>query len=71
VHGKCRFLDAHGKLGRARSCGKPLFVHVAGPASWKSRTRGLARGSYSVRFRTADTRGNARKHPRARVVSVH
>jgi Tol biopolymer transport system component len=70
AHGRCRFLDAKGKLGRSRSCARPVYARVKSAAGWHHRTRKLPHGSYVVRFRTVDARGNARRHPAAHVVSV-
>jgi hypothetical protein len=70
--GRCRFLSARGRLGRAGKCASPVWLKARGGARWTfaKRTR-LPRGSYSVFVRAAgaeprsyrlavDRRGRAR-----------
>jgi hypothetical protein len=56
AHHRCRFVTRHGKLGRARSCSKPVFVAARGVASWQLTTKALPPGRYTVRLRTGATK---------------
>jgi hypothetical protein len=58
-HGRCRFLAANGRLGRKRSCARPLRLRARGKRSWKLqlKTR-LPRGRYRMQVRAIDRRGN-------------
>ncbi|MEA2409640.1 MAG: hypothetical protein QOC77_201 [Thermoleophilaceae bacterium] len=60
VHrGRCRFLAANGRLGRARSCARPLRLRTRGTRSWKLQLKvHLPRGSYRLQVRAVDRRGN-------------
>jgi hypothetical protein len=70
--GKCRFVSARGRLGRAGKCTRPAWQRARGGARWTFAKRArLERGSYSVFVRAAgaeqrtyrlavDRRGRAR-----------
>ena len=56
---KCRFLSAKGKVGRRRSCAKPVFLHAKGTTSWSLKLkRRPARGSYAISARATDAAAN-------------
>jgi hypothetical protein len=59
THGRCRFLAANGRLGRARSCTRPLRLRARGKRAWKLQLKAhLPRGRYSLQARALDRRGN-------------
>ena len=62
--GRCRFLGRQ-RLGRLRSCRKPLFRRIRGDAGWRSRTRRLQRGRYLIGFSHA--RRARQSHPAASI----
>jgi hypothetical protein len=75
VHGGCRFLDPHGRLGRPRRCSKPILLRARGTAHWrlKLNARGLPRGRYRVTVRAFDTAGNREaptRHANTTVVTL-
>ena len=56
---KCRFVQANGKLTKARSCKKPVFVRAKGTNRWSlSLKRKLPRGKYTIQVRARDAAGN-------------
>ena len=56
---KCRFVKANGKLTKARSCKKPVFVRAKGTSNWSlSLKRKLPRGKYTIQVRARDAAGN-------------
>jgi hypothetical protein len=67
--GMCRFLVGR-RLGPKRACSRPLYRRVRGGLGWSSRVRHLRAGTYEVRFRTTDVRGNGTRHPKRHVVRV-
>ena len=67
--GGCRFSDGK-KLGARRRCSKPVYLRVKTRAGWRKVTDGLPKGSWEVRFRTTDVRGNVTKKPKPRVVKL-
>jgi Tol biopolymer transport system component len=69
--GRCRFLRSDGKLGARRSCGDPVYAKAPldGPG-WRKRTKSLPKGTYEVRIRATDARGNTTRKPKRRVVKV-
>ena len=69
---KCRWVSARGRLGKARSCSKPVWMRAKGTASWTSKLSfkpRLPRGSYVLRGRGLDAAGNQRT-PAARTVKL-
>ncbi len=68
---RCRFLRSDGRLGSRRSCGRPVYSRVPlDSAGWQKRTKRLPKGTYDVRFKATDTRGNTTRKPKRRVVRV-
>ena len=56
---KCRFVQANGKLTKARSCKKPVFLRAKGTSTWSlSLKRKLPRGKYTIQVRARDAAGN-------------
>jgi hypothetical protein len=56
---RCRFLNAKGRAGRARSCHKPVFLKAKGTSRWTLTIKRLpARGTYVVVVRARDASGN-------------
>jgi len=56
---RCRFFSKRGKLGKARSCAKPVYLRATGTKSWRLRLTGrFATGSYRVTVRARDAAGN-------------
>jgi hypothetical protein len=66
VRGGCRFVDSRGRLGRKRSCHRPVFVAAHGAERWSARFKGrYPHGVWVVRFRAYDSAGNVvRPRPR-------
>jgi hypothetical protein len=60
----CRFSTARRATGR-RPCDRPLFVRLRSARSLLGMTRALGRGSYVVRLRASDRRGNRTGRTRA------
>jgi hypothetical protein len=59
---------APGRLGRARSCHRPLELLARGTARWRLSIRAhLPRGRYLVTARAIDTAGNASAPARRRL----
>jgi hypothetical protein len=59
---RCRFLTAKGKAGKARACGKPVFLKARGTAKWTLKiARRPAAGRYEVFARAVDAAGNKGK----------
>jgi hypothetical protein len=56
---RCRFVDARGRLGKARSCAKPVWLKARGTAAWSlSLKRKLPSGTYTIQVRARDAAGN-------------
>lgn len=70
VKGGCRFLQQSRRLGARRACSRPTYVGVTDGTGWKKQTAKLPKGTYEVRLRTVDVRGNAVRKPKRRVVRV-
>lgn len=66
--GRCAFLRADGRFGRATSsCGPRGFTQVAtGTKAWRVRTPALARGTYHLWVRAKDSSGNVERPQRSR-----
>ena len=61
---KCRFVAAGGKLAKAHSCSKPVWLRAKGTASWSlALPRRLPRGSYTILVRARDAAGNVQAKP--------
>jgi hypothetical protein len=59
ARGRCRFVDARGRLGRARNCLRGLPLLARGTSRWSLRLRArLPRGRYVLLARAVDTAGN-------------
>jgi len=59
--GKCRFVSASGRLGRAQSCSHRHYVRAHGTKHWTLRLRrALRRGHYVAFVRARDAAGNQR-----------
>jgi Quinohemoprotein amine dehydrogenase, alpha subunit domain III len=68
---RCRFVDARGRLTRARSCARPVRLRAAGRASWSFATkRTLPRGTYAIQARAVDAAGNVQTRPAKRTRRV-
>jgi hypothetical protein len=60
--GRCRFVSAHGKLGRARACSRPVYLRARGTGSWRLRLDGtFPAGEYRVTVRARDGAGNSER----------
>ena len=58
-HGTCRVLGRRGRLGRAKSCKRPLYLPARGTSHWRfTRRAKLPAGSYVFRSRAVDRAGN-------------
>ena len=56
---RCRFVDRHGKLTKARKCSQPLFLKAKGTSNWSlSLARKLPKGTYKIQARAVDAAGN-------------
>ena len=71
AHGKCRFLGANGRLGKARKCSKAVFLAAKvknGPrklTSWTFKKKvSLPLGRYVVAVRGVDPKGHRELIPR-------
>ena len=69
-HNRCRFLQKS-HLTKRRSCSKPRYITVGSVKAWHKRTGHLPAGTYVVRFRTTDSRGNTTRHAKRHVVRLH
>jgi hypothetical protein len=68
---RCRFVAATGKLTRARSCRKPVWLAAKGTASWSfGAKRTLPRGAYAMRARARDRAGNVQAKPASRAARI-
>jgi hypothetical protein len=68
--GKCSFLGARGKLGKAGSCEAPVWLKARGTAKWSAALRGkLAKGSYFAFARAIGADGKAGDFERGRLVA--
>lgn len=63
VGNRCRFLGTK-RLGRLRSCRKPLYHAVSTDRQWRARAAKLGTGLSVIGFRTRDVKGNRTKAPR-------
>ncbi len=63
VGDRCRFLGTR-RLGRLRSCRKPLYRPVNTDAQWRARAAKLGKGLSVIGFRTRDVKGNRTRAPR-------
>lgn len=61
--GRCRFLGRR-RLGRVRSCSKPIFRQVRSDPEWRSRIARLGKGLHLLGFRAVDVHGNGVRRPR-------
>ena len=69
--GRCRFLRSDGRLGARRSCSQPVYAKAPlDEKGWQKRTKGLPKGSYEVRIKATDMKGNTTRKPKRRVVKV-
>jgi len=57
VHGRCRFLDARGRLGRARPCARRSYLLARGADRWTLPVR-LPRGGWPSSCGATDLAGN-------------
>lgn len=69
VHGGCRYRTRSRLHGRS-GCKRPRYWRVRSAAEWRKTTDHLPRGTYEVRFRTTDVKGNRTRHPKRRVVKL-
>jgi acyl-homoserine lactone acylase PvdQ len=59
VRGGCRFVGPHGRLTKARACGRPLFLPARGTAHWALHIhRRLPRGRYVIEAQALDASGD-------------
>jgi DNA-binding beta-propeller fold protein YncE len=71
-HNRCRFVSAHGGLGRMRSCDRPVFRRARGRASWTLTVgRRLPRGRYRAQSKAVDRGGIAEQAVRYRSAPVN
>ena len=69
--GKCRFVAANGKLGKARACSKPVFLRAKGTKAWSlSLKRKLAPGRYTILARARDAGGAVQAPPARKTVTL-
>jgi subtilase family serine protease len=62
----CRYMNAHGRLTKRRSCTRPLLLPAAGHTSWRFAMRvHLPRGYYRTTARGYDTAGNKERPHKA------
>ena len=66
---RCRYLTRKG-LGKRRSCRKPAYFEVRRRVDWTNRLPRLAPGTYRIRLRAWDARGNRVKYPRPKTVRI-
>jgi hypothetical protein len=67
--GRCRFVQANGRLSARRSCRRPLLLRARGKRAWKLSLRArLPRGRYRVLARAVDRRGN-KERPAGRALA--
>ena len=68
---ECRFLRTDGRLGPRRRCSDPVYgrAPLDGPG-WRKRTKRLPKGTYEVRLKATDRRGNTTRKPKRRVIEV-
>jgi Tol biopolymer transport system component len=69
-HGRCRFVDARGHLGSGRPCRSHGYARVRSYLAWQRRTGRLKSGTYQLRLRVTDRRGNTTRRPRLHLVRV-
>jgi hypothetical protein len=54
-HGRCRYLQANGRLSRPRSCRRPLELRARGTSHWRlNRRQHVPAGRYTVRSDAVD-----------------
>jgi hypothetical protein len=66
---RCRFVASRGRLGRVRTCSRPVWLKARGTTRW-SFTVKLPRGRYSVSARARDGAGNLTARAARRTVRV-
>jgi hypothetical protein len=65
---RCRFLNAKGGFGPARSCARPVFLRARGTKAWRFERRGtFPAGAYRIVVRARDAAGNRAKLSTARL----
>jgi hypothetical protein len=70
-HGLCRFLLAGGKLGRKRSCNRPVEFLARGTARWQlGRRLHVPAGRYLIRADAVDGLRHHQRHSGASVVRI-
>ncbi|MGH2891373.1 MAG: hypothetical protein ACRDNJ_17290, partial [Solirubrobacteraceae bacterium] len=70
-YGRCRFLQRSGRLGRRRSCRRPIELRARGTRHWRVRRRiRIPRGSYLVRSDAVDGYGRHQRRSGGSVVRV-
>jgi phosphatidylinositol-3-phosphatase len=58
THGRCRFWGRSGRLGRAVSCGRPVYLLASGTGSWRLKLRRrVPAGSYVMLAAALDATG--------------
>jgi hypothetical protein len=55
---RCRPVSRAGRLGRARSCGRPVFLRATGTTSWRLTLPRLPHGTYLLEVRARDAARN-------------
>jgi hypothetical protein len=67
--GRCRFLQANGRLSPCRNCRRPRLLRASGRRAWKLSFKArLPRGRYRVLARAVDRRGN-KEQPAGRALA--
>jgi hypothetical protein len=69
--GRCRFVQANGRLTARRRCRQPVLLRARGTRTWRLSLRAhLPRGRYRMQVRAVDRLGNKEALGRANVVRV-
>jgi hypothetical protein len=67
--GRCRFVQANGRLSTRRSCRRPVLLRTRGLRAWRLSFRArLPHGRYRVLARAVDRRGN-KEQPAGRALA--
>ena len=65
--GRCRYLQASGRLGPRGKCRRATYVSARGTSHWSfNSSRRLPAGTYVVRSRAIDASGNVERKQRLR-----
>jgi hypothetical protein len=67
-NGRCRFVNARGRLTVPRPCRRPVLIDATGTAAWRVAIRLPRAGRYRVTARAVDAAGNKEPPRRGRIV---